>query len=235
MIYLFLFIAAFIQGLSGFGFNLIALPLISISFPLTYTVPFLTLIGTYLNVFQLFQLKKKPSAKIVLPLLISGLIFVPVGMIFLLKVPNNILKLCVGFLIILAAFFLAKGFRIKGKSLTFQCIIGGALSGILKGAASIGGPPVVILLSNFDLDKETYKSNLISYFMLVGILALPSYIKANLFTKPMVLDSFKGLFIAFIGLQLGHFIFKKLGEKHFQKITYSIVIITGIFTVISSL
>lgn len=230
MYLLFLFFASFVQGFSGFGFNLVALPLLGLSMPLSYAVPFLTLVSTYANVLQLFQIRKKPDLKIILPLLISGLLFVPVGMYILLVVPDKILKICVGIAIFFLAILLSRGFRFKKGSRFIQCIIGGMLSGILKGATSIGGPPAVILLSNFDLDKESHKANLISYFFLVGLLALPAYFKANLFTLPMFYDSLKGLLVTLLGLLLGHVIFYKVKDESFKKITYIIIMCAGLLT-----
>lgn len=229
------FLASFVQGVSGFGFNLIALPLMGLFMPLSYAVPFLTLVSTYSNVFQLFQIRVKPNLKILLPLLISGLLFVPLGMLLLLFLKDSVLKIMVGVSIIFLAILLAKGVRIRKGGMTMQCLVGGALSGILKGAASIGGPPVVILFSNLDLEKEHHKANLISYFCLVGLLSLPAYFKANLFTYPMFLDSLKGLLVTLLGLFLGHRVFLKMGETKFKKITYGIIILSGLITVVSAL
>ena len=171
MEYLFLFLAGAVQGAANFGFVLIALPLLGLFMPLKVAVPLLTLVGLFLGTAQLFQIRKKPDVKMVSILLISGMAGVPLGTWILVSVEDALLKGIVGLVLIVAAVLLAKGYRVRRGGKMLHTVVGGFLSGLLKGAAAIGGPPIVILLSNYDLDKQTYRANILTYFFLIGILS----------------------------------------------------------------
>ena len=231
----FLFLAGAVQGAANFGFVLIALPLLGLLMPLKTAVPLLTLIGLFLGTAQLFQIRKKPDFKMVGILLVSGMIGVPLGTWVLVAADDVLLKAVVGIVLVVAAVLLAKGFRVRRGGKMMHTILGGFLSGLCKGAASIGGPPIVILLSNYDLDKQTYRANILTYFFLLGLVAIPSYMQANLFAEGMLVQSLWGFAAAALGLVTGNIIFTRMDENKFKKLTYGIVMLSGVMTVVSVL
>lgn len=233
MEYLFLFLAGAVQGAANFGFVLIALPLLGLFMPLKVAVPLLTLVGLFLGTAQLFQICKKPDVKMVSILLISGMAGVPLGTWILVSVEDALLKGIVGLVLIVAAILLAKGYRVRRGGKMLHTVVGGFLSGLLKGAAAIGGPPIVILLSNYDLDKQTYRANILTYFFLIGIFAIPNYLQAGLFTQAMFFQSIRGFGAAAAGLVAGNLIFKRIDEMKFKRLTYGIVLLSGVMTMMS--
>lgn len=233
MEYLFLFLAGTVQGAANFGFVLIALPLLGLFMPLQAAVPLLTLVGLFLGTVQLLQIRKKPNLKMVGTLLISGMIGVPLGTWILVAVDDSLLKGMVGVILVVAAVLLAKGFRVRRGGKMLHTVVGGFLSGLLKGAAAIGGPPIVILLSNYDLDKQTYRANILTYFFLIGVFAIPNYLRAGLFTQAMLFQSVRGFGAAALGLAVGNLIFKRIDELKFKRLTYGIVMLSGVMTMMS--
>lgn len=233
MIYVFLFIAGAVQGAANFGFVLIALPLLGLFMPLKTAVPLLTLVGLFLGTAQLSQIRKKPDLKMVSLLLISGMVGVPLGTWILVAFDDALLKGIVGIILVVAAVLLAKGYRVHRGGKMLHTVVGGFLSGLLKGAAAIGGPPIVILLSNYDLDKQTYRANILTYFFLIGVFAIPNYVQAGLFNQAMFFQSIRGFGAAALGLVVGNLIFKRIDEMKFKRLTYGIVLLSGVMTMIS--
>lgn len=235
MTLVFLFLAGLVQGAANFGFVLIALPLLGIFMPLKTAVPLLTLVGLFLGTAQLVQIRKKPQGKMVGLLIASSLAGVPLGTWVLVAADDRLLKVIVGIILVIAAILLSKGYRVRRGSRFVHTLAGGFLSGFLKGAASIGGPPIVILLSNYDLDKETYRSNILTYFFLLGLVALPNYLQAGLFEDGMLGQALFGFAAALAGLAAGNLIFKRIDEVKFKRLTYGIVMLSGVMTVASVL
>ena len=235
MLFLFLFIAGAVQGSANFGFVLIALPLLGLFMPLKTAVPLLTLVGLFLGTAQLSQIRKKPDVKMVATLLASSMVGVPLGTWILVVADDSLLKGIVGTILVVAAVLLAKGYRVRWGGKTLHTVVGGFLSGLLKGAAAIGGPPIVILLSNYDLDKQTYRANILTYFFLIGVFAIPTYLKAGLFTYDMLIQSIWGFGAAALGLVAGNLIFKRIDERKFKRLTYGIVMVSGVMTMLSVL
>lgn len=233
MVYLFLFLAGAVQGAANFGFVLIALPLLGLFMPLKVAVPLLTLVGLFLGTAQLLQIRKKPDVKMVGLLLISGMLGVPLGTWILVAVDDALLKVIVGLVLVVAAVLLAKGFRVRRGGKMLHTVVGGFLSGLLKGAAAIGGPPIVILLSNYDMDKQTYRANILTYFFLIGVFAIPNYVQAGLFSQAMFFQSIRGFGAAAVGLLVGNLIFKRIDEMKFKRMTYGIVMVSGVMTILS--
>lgn len=230
-----LFLAGAIQGAANFGFALIALPLLGLMMPLKTAVPLLALVGLFLGTAQLVQIRKKPDFKMVGVLLAFGMLGVPFGTWILVVADDVLLKGVVGVVLVVSAVLLAKGFRVRRGGKLLHTALGGFLSGICKGAASIGGPPIVILLSNYDLDKQTYRANILSYFFLIGIFAIPNYWKAGLFSQELLVQSIWGFGAAVVGVTVGNFVFKRMDEMKFKKLTYGIVMLSGVMTVASVL
>ncbi len=145
--------AYFIRGITGFGSGLISIPLLALSFPLTFAIPLLLALD-FTAAMAIGGLNRKQTEwgeiKVLLP---AGIVGGVIGVLALLNLPSTPI------LIALGAFTMFFGFRnVFGLQPVGQIHKGWALPAGLAGGATgalfgVGSPPYVMYLSRRLSDK----------------------------------------------------------------------------------
>jgi uncharacterized membrane protein YfcA len=227
-------ISALIQGTVGFGFSLVAVPLLAFAMPLKEIVPMLVLYSLFLNIMVWFKVNGKVDKKKIMLLIIFGLISIPLGIYILNYVKEIYIQIFVGILIIISSLAMIKNYKITFKNDTMAYGLAGILSGILNGATSLSGPPVILMLSNEGVNKGSFRKTLATYFMVLNIFSLPMFIASGLLDRPLLIKSAIIFPSMVIGVILGIGLGNRMKENHFRKITLGLVFAMGLMTVISS-
>ncbi|MBN2260448.1 MAG: sulfite exporter TauE/SafE family protein [Clostridiales bacterium] len=235
VIALIFFVSGLLQGITSFGFSLIALPLLSFQLDLQLIVPVLIIYSLVMNSTILLYLYKHVKVREIILIAFAGIIFTPIGMQILLFMDGNLLKMITGFFIFLFSIMLMlnKHYEIKnekaGKLLT------GALSGILNGSVSFSGPPLIIFMSNKGMEKQQFRANLTFYFWVLNIITIPTFFFGGLITSQTLVFSAKYVLFLIIGVMAGVFLGNRLKESYFKKMVIVILMILGIVSFVTSL
>lgn len=225
---LIVFLASLIQGATSFGFSLVALPLMGFILNLKEIVPLLVILSLLLNILIALQLKMKPNIKEVFLLFIFGIIAIPFGVKLLLVVDEVILKKAVSLFLIVVAIMMARGYKIKIKNKNLALIITGTLSGILNGSVSLSGPPIVILLSNDQKNRDDFRISLTSLFILFNIFTVIMFLSKGLLSISIMTSYLPIIPFLFLGTFIGVKIGNKIDEGKFKQIVLYLLVIMGI-------
>ncbi|MFO7612326.1 MAG: sulfite exporter TauE/SafE family protein [Clostridia bacterium] len=231
---LIMFIAATVQGVSGFGRALIAAPLTALIYPADETVVIMIIIGFVGGLAMVAQTFRHSHIKKVIPMILFGIPGVVAGVQVLSMLPVKELKIAMGVFVIISAVILATGVRVKIKNGRLAYSIAGFIGGFTNGALSFGGPPTVLFLQNQNEEKNAFRANLSIFFVIIGLVGMIS-----LFTKGMVTNDllFKSSVLSLpciLGTIFGNLLSHKLNEDAFRKIVFAILFISGIMAVVLS-
>lgn len=230
-----LFGGAFLQGLTGFGYSLFSLPLLASLMPVSAAVPMLCVTGVFLNLIVFFRARKNLDIKRILPLLISGAAALPAGIWLLRTADESTLKISVGVLVILSSIIYLSGFRITVKREKLAMIPVGFLSGLLNGATTFSGPPVILFFANQRVAKHQFRASLAAYFLLLNAIAVPAFIAGGLLTGETALNTLY-LFPAVIsGVLFGIRVADVVSEERFRFAALIALGVLGVFSVVSGL
>ena len=226
-------LASMVQGMTGFGFALLAVPLLSLFFPLKEIVPVIPgqgmIIGLVMTIFIFRDLRLRKM----LPMFIAGGITTPFGAFILLAVSPGILKTIIGALVLFSAIAMGSGLKIKIRNERLSYIFVGFLSGILNGSVSLAGPPAIVFLSNQGASKEEFRANLTVYFLLLSFITFPAYFASGLITPQVLMDDLIYAPATLFGVLIGIFYAKNISEEFFKKVTLILIIIMGILSLSS--
>lgn len=228
-------IASMTQGIASFGFSLISLPLLGIFLPIRIVVPVLIIYSLILNTVILSQLRKHVKLKNIWVILIFGIIGTPFGGHLLKIAPENILKGLVGVILIVAAIINYKGYKIKVKNERLTFIPVGIISGLLNGSVSLAGPPVVLFLSNQGVEKQTFRANLTTYFWILNIVTIPTYLFQGLITREVINYSIYLIPGLVLGTLLGIKIGNKVDDVMFKKLAIGLITAMGVMSLFSAM
>ncbi len=230
-----LFAGAFLQGLTGFGYSLFSLPLLALLMPVSAAVPMLCLTSIFLNLSVFIKARKNLDLKRILPLLISGAVALPAG-VWLLKIADeSVLKISVGIIVILSSLIYLSGFRVTVRREKLAMVPVGFLSGLLNGATTFSGPPVILFFANQRVAKHQFRASLATYFLLLNILAVPAFIAGGLLTGEGALKTLYLFPAVILGVLLGIRMADVVSEERFRFVALIALGILGAFSVISGL
>ena len=231
---IFLFSAA-LQGLTGFGFSILAIPLITLFISPKTAVPILLIYSMIINIVVLYSARKAVNLKKIWILLAAGIITMPLGTHLLVIMNENLLKIFIGSMILIFGILLLIGFRKQFTNEKIAMLPVGMISGLLGGSISISGPPIILFLSNQEVDKYTFRGNLAAYFFILNLFTIPVYYLNGLLTKEVWNYSLTFLPGLMIGVVVGNLLSHKIKENHFKKITLILLIIMGLLSIVSGL
>ena len=230
-------LAGFIQGLSGFAFALVATSLLAWVVEPQVLAPTVVLTSLLGQITSLSSVGTKLRAGRATPFLIGGVLGVPAGVLLLPLLDANAFRASIGIVLIVYCsvmlgikelpVFRWGGARADGGV--------GLLAGILGGATGIPGPPIILWCALRGWDKETQRATSQSFFIGVQLLILGSYLAAGLFnTRSLQLVLVASLPII-LSAWLGSRIFRRFTNQGFQKLIFSLLLISGIALVWSGL
>lgn len=229
-------LASLVQGITGFGFALIAVPLLSLFIPeLRNITPIIVIYSFLTNIIVLYKTKQYIDLKKILPLVIFGILATPIGTYILLYVNVNTLKIIVGAIITVTALAMLKNYKINIKNQNISYGVVGLLSGLLNGSTGLSGPPVVLLLTNQNTNKDVFRANLTFYGITTNIFAIILFVSEGIINNSVI--NFKVLYLPalIIGVFYGIKISSKINETLFKTITIYLILILGLYTVISTI
>ena len=141
LIGLILFLAGWVQGISGFGSALIAIPLLTLVIDIKAAVPLCSLSGLIITTYMAWQLRKHFDRKKLVPLCLGAVPGIISGATFLKTVPSRIIRTLMGILLIVYGLY-NLFFSVKPRKINPHWgYAAGFLTGLIGAAFSAGGPP----------------------------------------------------------------------------------------------
>ena len=219
-------LAGLIQGLTGFGAGLVALPLLCLFMDIHLAVPLCLLNGLVITTTMAIELRQHLDRRKILPLLIGSIPGVLVGAAVLkLADPGLIKHLLAVLLIGYSGFNLVFSPR-PIKPAVIWGYFAGFLTGAINAALSAGGPPAIIYTTLTDWKKDEIKATLTGFFMLNGYMTLAAYLFAGMLSRETI-TSFAGtVLFVLAGTVVGSKV--RIDRKAYLRLVYMILIGLGV-------
>jgi hypothetical protein len=211
--------ASFISGLSGFGFGLVAMALLPLLIGIKLANAFVSFCTLTIFTSLTIPLRKHIVWKTLLPLLAGTALGVPIGVYGLVNLPEGLLlKILAGFILSYVVFALltqnSNHFRMNPR----WGYLAGFAGGIISGALSAGGPPVIMYCDSMNLGKKGFKATLQAYFVLMILYKIPLFYLTGLLTPELWRTLlYYSPFVA-AGTVGGVLLFRRLSDLWFHRV-----------------
>ncbi|MFA8342577.1 MAG: sulfite exporter TauE/SafE family protein [Rhodothermaceae bacterium] len=223
LILVIIFVGSLTQGMTGFGFALVSIPLLSMIIDIKLAIPLAVLCGMVINLGLLAKMKKEIKIGEVKNLIIGNLIGTPIGAYFLTSFESGLLKQLLGFCILLfLVFTIFKIIKPVGLNRKWGYLFG-FFAGILGGAFNTNGPPILIYMFLQGWDKTEQKAAITGFFTIASVVTIISYVSLDIFTVQIFEYFMYGFPLLIAGIFLGHNLFGKVSTK-----LYNRLILTGL-------
>jgi hypothetical protein len=222
------FLAAFAQGVVGFGFGLVTMALLPLFLSERFAVPFVAVYSLGVSLMIVWQLRHHIRFGHAIPLLVGTVIGVPLGVLALDVADPNHVKLTLGItLVAYASWALFSKIEARERRIpTPWAYLAGLSSGLL-GAFNTGGPPLVVYTTLRNWDKDTTKSTLQVIFILTSIIQLTGFAITGHLSGDTLLRNLLISPAIILGVALGHRLYQRIDQLTFKRALLALLLIVG--------
>ncbi len=230
-----LFTAGLVQGCVGFGFALIAAPVLLLSIPPVSLVPLLVMQSTPNTFLIAIDGRAHIRPGLVLSLAAGAMIGLPLGIHTLVSIPPYLVKAGVGLFVMIFSVVLLTGWKKILPERPATLIPVGMFSGFLGGLCGISGPPVILFLANQQTNKQVFRANTATYFFFLNCMAIILLSRKGLFSTSLLLEGCSLFPVMLCGSWLGIQLSHRISESVFRRITIVGILFMGFLLVLTSL
>ncbi len=229
-----IFSAAFVQVISGFGFALLCMPIMTLAVPVEKAVVISTLVGMLSTSWQGWYLRRDADRVLVRRLTVWAFVGMPFGLLILNVVDDRSLRIALGVAVLIATLLLARRINLAHVGPTLD-IGTGLLSGVLNTALSTNGPPLVFNLQARHLEPDRFRATLTAVFAFSNIGGITLFALDGKITG----DGLRAAAIALpawaVGQGLGWPVRKHFHGERFRRLVLALLFLAGTSAIVFAL
>ncbi len=227
-----IFFGQLIYAAIGFGSGMFTVTLLSLlTGNVSVVIPYFLLLCISTEFYVVATNREKLNFSLLKRFLIFLFAGLLIGSLMLKNAPDNRLLFYLGIVVITVAIYflffeerLDFSFREGGKT-----GMGAAFwAGILGGVYGISGPPIIVYLKGLKLDKQTFRTTILSVFFAMSVLRTFIYAFLGLYNFKLLLTAVVSLPFVFAGIYAGNKLHFAVPEKEFKIITSIVLLLSGI-------
>lgn len=214
-------LAGFVRGYSGFGSGMIMVPI----FSLMYDPRFAVVSAVIMELIASIQLVPDAIAKCdwrsVIPMSLSSLFAIPLGSLLLMSLDAQTMTRCIAVVVLASVVLLAIKPRAydKHRRGPLAAYITGASSGVVSGATSLGGLPVILYYLSGNLSSGKSRASMVVFLVVTAVVTLLAFVWHGIISKEILLFSAMIAPPFAISIWLGKRLFGSTPESSFRRST----------------
>ncbi|MFH1022704.1 MAG: sulfite exporter TauE/SafE family protein [Planctomycetota bacterium] len=222
------FAAAFVQGLSGFGSALVAMPLLLPLLGSKGAAPLMALVAMPMQVILLVRYRRSLSLEAVWRLVVASVVMIPAGVFLAGVVPERVVFGVLGGVLIGYALYALADLKLPAITHAGWAYAAGAAAGVLGGAYNTDGPPVVVYGSCRRWNPLEFKSNLQGVFFVNSVVILGAHAAAGNLTGPVWGHFLAALPAVAAGAVAGVGLDRFVSATMFRRIMLALLLVLGV-------
>ena len=231
-------LAFVVRGVAGFGSSMVGVGSLSILLPPVQVVPAFLALELLTTVHLLPKVWAQIDWRSLRWLAAGSIAATPLGLLLLAGLDPNPMRLLVSLCLLGIAALMLSGLaqRLAPKQTPgpLGALAAGAASGVLNGAAGIGGPPAIVFYFA-TTGAAVSRATLIAYFMIIDVWALAWAGASGVLSSkgwPLIVVA---LPFALVGIWLGHHLYLRLDEARLRRLVWLLLAGLGAVGVASAL
>lgn len=228
------FVAITVYMIAGFGFALIAMPVMTFALPVEDAVVVAVLLAIVSTGHQAVTHRAHVRRPLAARLVVASFAGMPVGLLALNVFEDRTLKIALGVGVVVATLVLLRDLTLAHVGPTLDYAMG-FVSGVANASIGTNGPPLVFDLHSRRLSPNEFRGTIATVFVL-----------GNLFTIMLFLidgkidtDGLRAVAVAapawLVGAAFGRALQPKLPEHLFRKLVLALLLVTGVATIATAI
>jgi uncharacterized membrane protein YfcA len=206
--------AAFAQNVTGFGFALIAVPLLAMTTDPRSAVIAATAVSLVQSGYSTWTQRHEVLWRPARRLLTTSASGMPFGLLVLHFTPPPLLTALIAALTLVCTLLVAT--RLHLRPAPFTITLAGILCGIFSTSTGTTGPPLVAALQAMDFDPRAFRATLAAVFTGTAAGALAAITITGTLTRSPLLTALYGIPAALLGSRAGTLLAERLSPALFR-------------------
>ena len=235
---LFVLIAAFLGGVSGFGYSLLATPLLLLlGFGLEFVITINLALAFVTRISVVYRFRRFISRRRVAGMIGGSIPGLWLGAQVLTSVPESAIKLAAGLLVMVMAVFLARDTSDEPPPpIPGAAVAAGFTGGFLGSATSLNGIGPILLMARDKASARSFLADLALYFVASNALGLVILYSEDAISEAALYPVFLlWLPASLLGNWVGTALGPRLPATAFRRLTLAIIFVAGALTAGSAL
>lgn len=223
--------ASALQGASGFGFALLAVPLISLVLSPKTAVVTVFMTGSFVSFITAWRLRRQIDWPEVLHLSIASSLAMPVGVLILHAASVTLLRVILGVASLLVALWLLRNNeaeRAGGPRRLTVTYAAGFASGLLNTSIAANGPPLVMYLRHRRLEADVFRATIALTFSIASVIGMVFLlIGASVHVEAVRLTALS-IPLTALGWFVGNLVASRIAREHFARLVDLLLLASGL-------
>lgn len=225
-------VAAVIRGYAGFGLSALVVSSTALVLPPVKVVPTALLLEVAASIHMLPLVWKDIHWR-TLGWLSLGMVFAtPLGVHLLASLPAAPMRIVVSLLVLTATLLIWRGYRYRGSTIAAVKVGTGTVSGLMNGAAALGGLPVVIYFLSTVVGAAIIRATVVAYLVGTGLFATAIAGTRDLLTGEVFALTGVCLIPLFMGVALGNHHFVRAQPESFRRFALLLLVVLSVLGLI---
>jgi uncharacterized membrane protein YfcA len=235
LVYLFVALGMFMVGMAkGGGWASLAalsVPFVGLVLPIDDVIGMMLPVLMLADLFAIGVHWRKWDRRLILLLIPTSIVGVTIGTLFLTNAPVRVIRVVIGLIILLFAFyklFEKSIFRkLTYKPRDWHGLLAGLVGGFTSSVAHTGGPPIAIYLLLQNLQPRVFAATLASFFFLLNYIKVPFYYFNDVFNFDLLSQFLWLLPMVPFGVWAGKWLVVRVSKQLFDNIILAFLILTA--------
>jgi len=227
-------VATLVQQVSGFGFALLAVPLMAVFVGPKDAVAVAMATGLVSSGVMALGLRRLIEGPELRRLLLGAAVGLPIGVVLLREVPDDPLRAALGIVLLVMVVVTARGVR-WGSTRPGVQVGAGVLSGVLNGSLGTGGPPVVVLLQAAETEQHRFRATTTAFFAVCDLAAIPLILASGAADPSAWGYSLTSMPAIALGTVVGARLARRVDPDQFRVVVLGLLVVTAAVSIVLAL
>ncbi len=212
------------QAITGFGFALVAVPVLSLVVPVQRAVVLVTMVSAALTAGAAVRERRLIKRRVAVRATAAAIVGMPVGLLAFLLLPARALTVAVA--AVAFAFLLLPAVAKRTDQDLNSVLTAGFVSGAALTSTGMNGPPLVAALHALRLAAPRQRATLQAIFVLQDVVAVALFCAAGQAPVRIWLSAAVALPGAALGWWVGDHVFHRLDDRQARRIVSALLVTT---------
>lgn len=226
-------LAGFIQGMTGFGSALVAIPLLSLFLDIKSAVPLCMLNSLVITSFLALKMRKHLDRKKIIPLCLAAIPGIFIGSTLLKHTSSTLIRISMGTLLIIYSLYSLFSTPRPIKLHKAWSYVAGFSSGAIGAAFSAGGPPTIIYTTLNGWNKDEIKATLSGFFLFSSYLTASAHAISGLTTLEVFSYFMISAPFVLLGTIIGSTCYGRVSHNLYLQLIFTFLVLMGIMMIIT--
>lgn len=226
-------VASALQSCTGFGFSLMATPLLLLLFEPRTAIQLNIILSLVVSAALLPHIRAAVDRPMLRRLIASSLLGIPLGAALFAWLDPGLLKLAVGIVVLAVTGLIAARFTFTASRTGDG--IAGLAAGTLTASLGIPGPALLVYFAGTALDKARVRATTLGFFLFVYAGALVAQVALASSERTIWLGALALAPIVWLGTVAGQRLFEAIDQRVFAIMINAILAGTGLYLLLASL